>query len=343
MRVAFFQDLSLEDSVELVSPSFLALELAVQEEGVGLPTRPAVVQFDTHGDAAVALTLAREIVADPTYVVVVVAPFWSPPSQVQALFAARGVPVISLSAADPPPSSGVWRRLVTSETAQASGLASALDARTLAGDEPCLADDGSVRAVALRAKVAAFLMGPAVPFTAAAGDAGELSAAISKIRTAGCRTVGWTGFPDGARALRDGLTAAGLRGVTMVGSDAMKVRSYLGRAAGADGTLVTCPCADLTTSADPAAQRMVHDYQAATGREPGVYAAEGWDVGGILLGVIRRGARTRGEVRVAVAAITDASGVAGPYRFTAVGSIASVAPRLYRAQGLRWIAVPPNG
>jgi branched-chain amino acid transport system substrate-binding protein len=232
---------------------------------------------------------------------------------------------------------------VAGEADQASWLASVMDARTPPGVETCLGGDGSARAEALRAAVTASVTSPAVLFSAPAGNAGELSAAISQIRTSGCRTVGWTGFPDGARALRNGLTAAGLRGVTIVGTDGMKVRSYLGRATGADGTLVTCPCADLTTSADPAAQRMVHDYQAATGREPGPYAAEGWDAGGIVLGLMTRGARTRGDVREALAAITIASGVAGPYRFAADGSVASVAPRVYRAQGLRWIATPPNG
>jgi len=66
-------------------------------------------------------------------------------------------------------------------------------------------------------------------------------------------------------------------------------------------------------------------------------------VGGILLGVIERGAHTRSDVREAVAAITDAPGVAGPYEFANGGWVVPVAPRVYRAQGLRWIATPPNG
>jgi branched-chain amino acid transport system substrate-binding protein len=341
--VAFFQDLSLDDSAELVSPSFRALELALQEERVGGVTL-AVVPFDTHGDPGAALTFARQVVADPSYVEVVVAPFWSPSPQVQDVFAAGGIPVISLSASDGPPGSGgVWRRLVVGETAQSSWFAATLDARAPPGTEVCLGGDGSVLASSLQALVATSVTRTTMGFTATTGDSGALATAISHIRAAGCRSVGWTGFPDGARALRDGLTAAELSRVTIVGSDAMKVRSYLSGTAGAEGTLVTCPCADVTTSADPAAQRMVHDYQSATGREPGAYAAEGWDVAHLLLGVIERGARTKADVRAAVATMTEVSGIAGPYRFAGDGSVDTVDPRVYRAEGLRWIATSRNG
>jgi hypothetical protein len=178
----------------------------------------------------------------------------------------------------------------------------------------------------------------AARFVAPPLDPGSLGQAVSSIRAAHCRVVGWTGFPDGARSLRDALSSGGLVGVSIAGADAMKVRSYLGRAAGAEGTIVTCPCADVTTSADPGAQRFVHDYQAATGLEPGPYAAEGWDAAGILLGLIEGGARTRGTVGAALARVHGAPGVAGGYRFGSDGSVDGGRVPTYRARGLRWVA-----
>ncbi len=339
-KVAFFQDLSIDDPLELVSPSFRALQLALVEDGSGAPVVLRAEPFDTRGDAAVALRFARRVAADAAYVAVVVAPFWGEPAEVAAVFARAGLPVLSLSPVDPvPPSGAVWRRLVAGQDVQAATLAAALDADTAQGGSACLGDDGSPYASGLRAMVDASLETTiAARFVAPPHDQGSLGQAVSSIRAAHCRVVGWTGFPDGARSLRDALSSGGLVDIPIAGADAMKVRSYLTQAAGAEGTIVTCPCADVTTSADPGAQRFVHDYQAATGLEPGPYAAEGWDAAGILLGLIEGGARTRGAVGAGLARIHDAPGVAGGYRFGSDGSVDGSRVPTYRARGLRWVA-----
>src|SRR5687767_9853989 len=75
VRIAFFQDLSVPDHVDLVSPSFLAFDLALQRRLAGLGIEAELVQLDTGGDAAQALDMARDVVADPSYALAVVAPF----------------------------------------------------------------------------------------------------------------------------------------------------------------------------------------------------------------------------------------------------------------------------
>lgn len=124
----------------------------------------------------------------------------------------------------------------------------------------------------------------------------------------------------------------------MIGADAMKTISYI-QEPGRDGTIVTCPCADVTTSPQVPAQQLVHDYQAGTGLEPGVYAAEGWDAAGMLLQVLR-GSTTRPRVSAGIAAMTSYPGVARAYSFSADGSLATgTQVGLYESIGVRWIQV----
>ena len=126
---------------------------------------------------------------------------------------------------------------------------------------------------------------PASPDTA--------GAAVAAIESAGCTTVVWTGFGTGAADLRDALTAAG-DDVLMVGSDGMKDGTFLDLAGpAAQGTVVACACVDQSSSTSAAAQRFIHDYQSDYAVPPGVFAAEGWDAGGLLLRAMRSGAETR--------------------------------------------------
>jgi len=50
VKIAFFQDLSVGDPLELVSPSFLAMQAAVEDHGTGLGSAIRIDQFDTRGN-----------------------------------------------------------------------------------------------------------------------------------------------------------------------------------------------------------------------------------------------------------------------------------------------------
>ncbi len=104
VRIAFFQDLSIGDHVDLVSPSFLAFDRAVHDGTAGMDLDVQVVQFDTGGDPGTASTFARQVVLDPTFVLAVLAPFWEEPEDVGETLAKGGVPTFSLS----PESASIW-------------------------------------------------------------------------------------------------------------------------------------------------------------------------------------------------------------------------------------------
>jgi len=156
------------------------------------------------------------------------------------------------------------------------------------------------------------------------------------IKAMRCSVVGWVGFPTVAASLRDAMSAAGLSSIPIVGADSMKTISYI-QVPGRDGTYVTCPCADLTTSSQLPAQQLVHDYQASTGLEPGIYAAEAWDAAGILLQVLHPGI-SRADALAGIGAISAYAGVARDYSFTPDGTLAGdPAAWLFVSAGVRWL------
>ncbi|MEA2558155.1 MAG: branched-chain amino acid transport system substrate-binding protein [Actinomycetota bacterium] len=345
VKIAVFQDLSIGDSSQLAVPSYLGLQLALTEGMSEIPVVPQLVALDVQGDPARAADLARQVADDPAYVAAVIAPFWAETNGVGDILNAAHIPTLSLSALSPDiPSYGwtTWRRLVPTQPRQADSLASLLagSANSLTG--VCLVRDDTSYSVALTGLLKQRLRDlvkrvVTVSSDAAVGD--PFGQAIADIDAAHCRTIAWTGFaPDGA-ILRTTLTDSGLPGVAMFAADAVKDEPFLTQTAGAgNDTVVTCPCADLATSTDPAAQRFVHDYQSQFGASPGVYAAEGWDLGTILLTAFRAGVTGRAAMVGAIADIRRLVGLAGIYEWTDGGELVPsvIQVRASVDRGQRW-------
>ena len=128
----------------------------------------------------------------------------------------------------------------------------------------------------------------------------------------------------------------------MVGSSAMKTDVYLSTTDDAgDGTIVTCACVDLGSSTRPEARRFIHDFQSRFGSPPGVFGAEGWDAGGMLLAAFRAGARDRRTVAAALSTADGYEGLANTYRFDDDGELdpGSAHVHVFRADGVRWNTV----
>jgi ABC-type amino acid transport substrate-binding protein len=174
-------------------------------------------------------------------------------------------------------------------------------------------------------------------------DEESVDAAVDQIVQAGCGTVGWTGFAESAAQLRTALTEADHASISIIGSDALKADAYLVTTDGAgDGTVLTCGCVDLAASTRPEAGRFIHDFQSAYGSPPGAFAAEGWDVGGMLARAFGEGASDREAVAATLAGSPSYEGLANTYRFTGTGELAPGAIRIhtFRAEGLRWVGPP---
>jgi ABC-type amino acid transport substrate-binding protein len=203
----------------------------------------------------------------------------------------------------------------------------------------CMIGDGTPYALALSERLRTPLAGRTVlETTMSAGN--DPATTVAKVASAGCGVVVWTGFGDGAGALRFAMTEAGLGNVKLVGSDATKDESFLSVALTAgEGTVVTCPCADLSTSTSIVDQRFVHDYQSATATAPGVYSVEGYDVGSLLLQRFQAGASTRAALSRALGTAPSFQGLATTYRFGGNGELVagSAHVSLFVDQGLSWV------
>jgi branched-chain amino acid transport system substrate-binding protein len=352
VRIAFFQDLSVPEHVDLVSPSFLALDLSIHEREGELPVDVEVVQLDTGGSPDEARALASQVVRDGSYVAAVVAPFWSEPPEVASALAAGGTPTFSLSPQSPSPWAGaphqgapvplagspdeLWRRLVPDQELQAARLTELIE--RAAGRDPidpvCLLGDGSAYSNDLRSLIDGDLPGD-VPR--------ELPAPGSSVTTVqdGCSLEVWTGFPDTADAVAAELGDAGLGGARAFdfGADALKTVIPPTSPRG-DGVVVgslTCPCADVTLDRNLAARRFVNLYQSDTGLAPGIYAAEGWDAGQILASALRGGVGDRAGMRSFVSDLQAHEGVSGSFEFDTAGELTHPRVGVFVAEGTRWL------
>ena len=343
VKIAFLHDMSVPGSAQTVTPALLGLELAFQEavDAGDLPVVPEVVGLDVDGDDGNALELAHQIADDPTYVAAVVGPFWSEPVDVGDVLHAAGVPTISVSELDPSLATrgwSSWWRIVAGVSREAAALAAVIRATPPAIDGVCVVGDGSGQSSTMGELLGANL-GARVTASLDLPDEDALSDVVQRIDRSGCGLVAWTGFGPGATSLRTGLAEAGSDPLALVGSSAMKTDLYLSTTDGAgDGTIVTCACVDLSSSTRPEVRRFIHDFQSRYGSPPGVFGAEGWDAGGMLLATFRADALDRRTVAAALSTVDGYEGLANTYRFDDVGELGpgSAQVHVFRAEGVRW-------
>lgn len=351
LTVAFVQALDGEDAVDRVAPAFQGARLAFSNAEVvaGLPVDVEVVAYDTEGDPARTTEVAAEISSTPGVVAAIGAPGLTEQAVLGDALDAAGVPWISLSGAG----SGLgdrgwtgWRRLVADQVVQGTVLAQTADEMKASERGVCLMGDGTAAARSLLGAAGEALQAEVVLRAAVAADQADVASAAASVAEAGCGVVVWGGEEGGGAALRRQLVEEGSRRVTFVGSDRIRDQAFLEAVGSAgEGTLATCPCVDVTTSTDLAAQRFIQDYQSEFGLPPGPYAVEAWDAAHMLIAAFRGGAVSRDAVRTALEAMTTFDGLAQTYHFGLGGDLAEPADvvRLSVVGGGRWLELSAEG
>ena len=352
MKIAFFEDASVPDHIDLVSPSYLAFDTVMQRrvvEARGIAVE--VVRIDAGTDAATAIEMSHDVAADPAYVLALVSPFWQEPPEVARILAEAGVPTMSLSpesaspwisdASMPGDAAELWRRFVPDRATEIQLLAETIGSSP--GDETqavCLVSDGSDYGSRLVSGIEPMLGSlPSIVI-----DGVDADAAADEVTTSGCRVVFWGGFPPGARDLARAMSEIGTsrgRPVDLAG-DALKTAIPPTSPAG-DGVVVgsvSCPCADVSVQIDLASRRFLNVYQSEHGLTPGVYAAEAWDAGRIVAGALTSGATSRADVRIIFRSLTAYEGVVRTYTFDADGEPIGIRAELFVAAGTRWLPIP---
>ena len=345
LTVAFVEALDGEDAADRVAPAFQGARLAFSNAEVvtGLPVDVEVVAYDTEGDPARTTEIAAEIASTPEIVAAIGAPGLTRQAVLGDALDAAGVPWISLSGAG----SGLgdrgwtgWRRLVADQVVQGTVLARTVDALTASEQGVCLLGDGTAPARSLLGAAVGALDSRVVLRAAVPEAQPDVATAAGAVAEAGCGVVLWGGEGSLGAALRRQLVEDHLRRVVFVGSERIRDQGFLeavGKAG--EGTLAICPCVDVSTSTDLAAQRFIQDYQSEFGLPPGPYAVEAWDAARMLVAAFREGAVTRETVRTALEVSTAFDGLARIYRSDLGGDLAEPAAtlRLSQVEGGRWL------
>jgi ABC-type branched-subunit amino acid transport system substrate-binding protein len=333
VTVAYLQDGSVPDELEVIAPAQLAIRLALLEavQRGDLPPGSDVVAFDIGQSPAVALGVAREIVANPAVTVAVEAPLTHLSSTARDLLLDSGMPILSLSGLRGSPTGGVWRRMVASVEREAD-----LVARPLTHHRRVCLMVGSTAFSAEMVPVLETSLGERRSVTVSVIE--ERHGAVGRILGARCRVVAWSGPAAGAASLRTALDRQGLR-LPLAVFDPARTVSFLEATASTEGrTKAFCACLDISTSDEPDAITLLHGFQANFGIELGPFGVEGWDTGTLI--VESAGDRpSRASLAAALDTLTSFRGLAGTYRFDEDGERWDAPVYSYRATGARWLRV----
>jgi hypothetical protein len=322
--VIVLQDPTVPGAREVVSPAILALEQSLAPRGIEIRLLDASRTADV-----------RAAAAEPSAWAAFEAPYTLAPDAVRSVTDA-GLPVIVLSGDEPRPTGGVWRRFVQGRPAEARALSGMAD--EVAEDRPvCVAGEASSASSDLQAAL--------TRVDAAAGDTvvtgGGPETAAAATADAGCAAAIWTGGAAGGADFREALATAAPEVRLLLGSQARTASFLDGPAPTSDGVRAVCACVDLSTTADPTAQAFVHGFQAATGLDPGPFAAEGADAGDLLVSLWDRGVRTPADLASRLRDVSSFRGLGGRYRWNVRGDLIEPSVRIYKAEGFRWLRTHP--
>ncbi len=332
-KIAFFGALTGDNANIGLAPRDGA-KLAVDQYNKAHPTCPAeLANFDSQGDPKQAPGLAQKIVQDPKILGVVGPAFSGESEAADPILNQGGVTTITPSATRPSLASQGWsvfHRAVGNDATQ--GPAAGRYIQTiLKAQKTYVIDDTGAYGKGLADEVRTVLAGAVVKSATIQPKQTDFSAVVAEIRSTGADAVFFGGYYAEAGPLLRQMRTAGVTAAFVAG-DGVKDPGLIAGAGvqAAQGAILTCPC----TPADKAKGTFPADFEAAYGKDPGTYSAEGFDAANILLAGLDAKVTTRKAMLDFVNGYSG-SGVAGSYKFDATGEndITAVSVWAYRVDG----------
>jgi len=308
------------------------------------------VPADDQGSGTVSPSVATSLV-DNSQVIAVVGPSFSGATKAaEPTFSAANLATVSPSATNPALATQGWSnffRVVADDNAQGPADAQYM-ANTLHVKSVYVVDDASAYAVGLtqafsnEAKTLVLTVtSEEVPgttqCTAGTGSVTEYPAAASKVKSSGADAVYYGGyycdFADFAKALR----AAGYTGQLFSDDGALDPHYVSGAGVSvAAGTLISCPCQDLTTN--PAAASFITSFKSLAGFAVGTYSGEAYDATNAIISVLKTLAASKGASSITRQEVVTAlhsvmyTGITKSIHFQANGNIAGTAEFVYKVE-----------
>ncbi len=328
VKIGFIGALS-GDYKLLVQSGYNGAKLAFDQANAAgdLPVTVELVPFDSQGDPTIAAPLVDQIVGDPAFVGVIGPAFSGESAAVGDKLDQAGIPFITQSATDDALSQNGWTHWFRALGANSDMGPPAADYLVkVDGDTSiCAASDGSPYGLGLKdvaVKQAEADGAKVVLNEDVEAQQKDYSALVTKIKGAGCTGLFYGGYSPEAGLIRKQMDDAGLKDVLMVGGDGIKDDTFISTAgSSAEGTVSSCPCADISTSTDPAAVKFIADYTAAYGDAPQIYGPEGWDIAQIYIAALKAGNTAPDTITTFVQGLNAFPGLTKSYTFASNGEL----------------------
>ena len=328
--IAFFGALS-GDAGNLGQNIKKGAELAVaQFNAANAGCQVTLKEFDSQGSPDQAPALATEAIADAAILGIVGPAFSGESKAVNPLFDEAGLSIITPSATNEALNDNGWKifhRALAGDDKQGPGIVTYIQ-NTLAAETVGVIDDASEYGKGLADIVREGLGDKVVASDSIDPAAADFSAAVSKMKDAAPAAIFYGGYYAEAGKLAKQLRDAGVES-TLVFGDGVKDIGYI-EAAGpaAEGSIITCTCADGGSNADFAAAY----GEQFPGETPQTYAAEAYDAANAFLAAITSGAADRAAVLEFLKSY-DAAGVTKQIKWDETGEVAGNAVYSYKVEG----------
>jgi branched-chain amino acid transport system substrate-binding protein len=316
---------------QAVIPGYQGASLAVDEANSGkfgtLPVKIEIVQEDTQGSATQGAPVARKVTGDPSIVGVLGPNFSGESAAAGPILDQAGIPFVTWSATNPTLSTNGWThwfRANGNDNSQGPAAADYISkvlkpncAFVLSDDTPYGKGLGQIVVNTLgQANVNVTADLGAVP-QGGTGQTKDFSPFITKIKQSNCAAVFYGGYDAEAGPLRAQMTQQGLTKVTLVGGDGAFTGTFLKDAAAAgNGSVMTCPCGDITKSHATGASTFISDYKSKWGQDPAIYSADAFDVTRIFINAFIAGNTTPDAITTYLTSV-HYIGLARDYSFQA--------------------------
>jgi branched-chain amino acid transport system substrate-binding protein len=341
------------DLAQLVIPGRNAAELAIEQQNAK-GDLPVVLKLDpqnTGADKNKAATIAQGL-KDKLDLLAVLGPAFSGESQTTgAVLDPAGILRVTGSATNPPLADNKWKywfRGLGNDTSQGGAvddvILKVLKKKSIyIGHDKTQYGEGLATIVRDNLKAAG---GTVVGFEAQDPGKKDYSPLTSKVTAAKSDVFYWGGYSPELILITKSLREKGYKG-TIMGADGSKDDSYLkGAGAAAQGAYLTCPCADPNVSTESTTKAFVTAFKAKYTAEPGIYAAEYYDMVGLIADAIRKVGATgdistaagmkvyRDKIRDAIAS-TSYQGISKKFGFQPNGELvaSAVETYLYQVEG----------
>jgi branched-chain amino acid transport system substrate-binding protein len=315
-KIAIFGAFTGGDS-GLVIPSKQGAELAVSKHNAAHPDcKVTLVPGDTQGSPDQATPFANTWAADPSILGVIGGHFSGESAATTPIFTAANLVMVAPSATrvDLTSKPSAFHRVVGNDGTQGRAVAAALKAQ--GAKKAYAVDDKSPYGAGIVDELAKAATGIEVKRGTVEKNQQEFSTLVNDVKAFAPDAIFYGGYTTEASPFVKQLREAGVT-AKFIGPDGLYDPNFpKGAAGGAEGAIITCPC----LPGSKVGGTFAADFKAATGVEPGSYAAEGFDAAQIFLDAFLAGKQTRKDIWDFVNAY-DKQGLSKYIKFDANGDV----------------------